>query len=113
VREKRMVTCTNGACKKTFVTPLQALNLQQEPEEPYAACPYCLTRIDEIDSKCNNKTEKLSQKAIEKEEKPKLKPVSCKYHLGYLSEREQKEQIPDECIVCKYIVDCMLQKMRA
>jgi hypothetical protein len=49
----------------------------------------------------------------EKSTKNKEKPAGCRYHLGYLSEREQKEQIPDDCIVCKNIVDCMLKKMRS
>ena len=37
---------------------------------------------------------------------------SCSFHLGYLSERDAKGQIPDECMACKDIVDCMLKKMR-
>jgi hypothetical protein len=41
------------------------------------------------------------------------KPSECRYHLGYLSERTAKEQIPDDCMMCKDIVDCMLRKMKA
>jgi hypothetical protein len=37
---------------------------------------------------------------------------SCGFHLGYLSERDPKGQIPDECMTCKDIVECMLKKMR-
>jgi hypothetical protein len=40
------------------------------------------------------------------------KPAACQYHHGYLSERNSKQQIPDDCLVCKNIVDCMLRKMR-
>ncbi len=40
------------------------------------------------------------------------KPAACHFHLGYLSERTQKEQIPDQCLVCEDIVECMLRKMR-
>jgi hypothetical protein len=41
------------------------------------------------------------------------KPSECRYHLGYLSERTGKEQIPDDCMMCKDIVECMLRKMKA
>jgi hypothetical protein len=63
----------------------------------------------------NKKTEKTRAETIPSEEKPtvtKEKSPVCKYHLGYLSEREKKQQIPDECIVCQDIVECMLRKMR-
>ena len=40
------------------------------------------------------------------------KPSECGYHLGYLSERSPKEKIPDECMMCKDIVECMLKKMK-
>jgi hypothetical protein len=40
------------------------------------------------------------------------KPAACQYHLGYLSERTSKQQIPDDCLVCKDSVECMLRKMR-
>jgi hypothetical protein len=39
-------------------------------------------------------------------------PSSCLHHLGYLSEKSSNEQIPDECMMCKEIVTCMLKKMK-
>ena len=100
------------------------MNLQQTPTEPYNACPYCLTKI-----KTNNENLRTAEKAEEiqlEKAQPKInqaetkenlvknsdKPSGCHYHPGYLSERSSKEQIPDECLVCKDIVDCMLRKMR-
>jgi len=91
------------------------LNLQQDSAEPYAACPYCLTKITEAQLEAENKPEKAQIETGLPEEKPtknREKPLTCHHYLGYLSEREQKEQIPDECIVCKDIVECMLRKMR-
>jgi hypothetical protein len=105
-------TCSNPACGKVFSSPLKTLNIQRNPTEPYAACPYCLTKITEIelepDSKIENQELGNNEDPIENKETPS----TCQYHMGYLSEREQKQQIPDECIVCKSIVECMLRKMR-
>jgi hypothetical protein len=54
-----------------------------------------------------------NQVALEKKRvKNNEKPAACQYHLGYLSERSSKQQISDDCLVCKDIIECMLRKMR-
>ena len=106
--EKKTFTCSNPSCKATFSTPLETLNLQDNAAEPYYACPVCLTRVENVKLKV---LEKPSQKTQEKKKKTLENPAECRYHLGYLSERVQKEQIPDDCLVCKNIVECMLKKL--
>jgi len=108
-----MLTCPNPSCGRVFATPIKTLNLK-DPGRPYPACPYCFTRISDphIESrKSQSQDEKCSAK--ERTSKDKDKPQNCRNHFGYLSERENKQQIPDECIVCTVIIDCMLQKMKA
>ncbi len=113
-RDKKTHTCPNTACKRDFETPLRTLNLQQESAEPYDACPFCLTEIAIPQLEKDNKLEKTtSVSSKDKSSKNKEKSYACQYHMGYLSEREQKQPIPDECIVCKDIVECMLKKIRA
>ena len=108
-----MFTCPNPACRKVFDKPLKTLNLQNSAE-PYAACPYCLTKITESQVEISKpETQDESPLSKEKSSKNVEKPSTCHYHFGYLSEREDKQQIPDECIVCKALLECMLQKMRA
>ena len=121
--KKKALTCHNPSCKKSFTAPLKTLNLQQTPTEPYFTCPYCLTKIKTIDEPLKTdekpqeiRLEKTQPKINQVETKEKIKnsdkPSGCHYHSGYLSERSSKEQIPDECLVCKDIVECMLRKMR-
>ena len=110
-------TCPNVSCGKVFTKPLRALNLQQDSEGPYDACPYCLTEITLDDSSMVTSDEPKETEAEEKEyteERVEIpeKPSECGYHLGYLSERSPKEKIPDECMMCKDIVECMLKKMK-
>jgi hypothetical protein len=98
------------------------LNLQQDSEEPYNACPYCLTEIvvDDEPTLASAEPETFEPEETEAEEKESTeerveipeKPSECSYHLGYLSERSSKEKIPDECMMCKDIVECMLKKMK-
>lgn len=36
--------------------------------------------------------------------------VMCPYHLGFLSQRPKGFEIPDECLTCERIFDCMARK---
>jgi hypothetical protein len=95
------------------------LNLQENPTEPYYACPYCLTKVK---TETTPREEEISidagfggepkTNADEARIKHKDTPSECQFHMGYLSERTSKEQLPDGCLVCKDIVECMLRKMR-
>jgi hypothetical protein len=109
------------------------LNLQQDAEGPYDACPYCLTEITvEEESTINFEPETLEPETFESEEvsveaEPEVEemprveekvevaeaPSECAHYLGFLSEKSSKDQIPDECMMCKDIVTCMLKKMKA
>ena len=96
--------CPNASCGKVFTKPLKALNLQLGPEEPYDVCPYCLAKI----TAKNEKTEEPSLEEVE----PLEKPSSCPFYLGFLCERSAKANIPDECMVCKDIIPCLLKNMK-
>ena len=102
-------------CGKAFIKPLKTLNLQLDPAEAYAACPFCLTKITEAKIEMNDEPEKAPVETVlhkEKQNRNNEKPANCKYHLGYLSERERNQQIPDECIICEDSLECMLRKMK-
>jgi hypothetical protein len=106
------------------------LNLFQDSEELYDACPYCLTEIvmdneptiasAESENFESEETEEPEEAEIKVEEKEYLEepakipeiPSECSHYIGYLSEKSAKEQIPDECMMCKDLVTCMLQKMK-
>ena len=111
------------------------MNLQQDAEEPYDACPYCLTEIvlddepnvtfdepETIEPETIDEAEAFEpeETPVEVEETPHVEepvevpeaPSECAHYLGYLSEKSSKEQIPDECMMCKDIVTCMLKKMK-
>ncbi len=113
--ETAQLTCSNKSCGKVFDKPLIAVNLQKDSNAPYSACPYCLTEIPtlatEIESKNSPET---SIEISQPEKKPALNKEetsaesTCKHHLGYLKEKEQKQNIPDECILCAKVIDCML-----
>ena len=109
-----MFTCPNPSCRKVFTTPLKTTNLWQDSAEPYVTCPYCLTKITEAQIEADNKPESVLVDTVLPTEKPTVNKEiasACHYHLGYLSEQKHKEQIPDECLVCKDISECIHRKM--
>ncbi len=114
--EKKPFTCQNPSCKTTFAVPLKTLNLKDNPAEPYYACPFCLTEIEEVPLKGQlvqkplEKTEKKEQHGKHASNKGTEKPLPCEFHLGYLSERPQNTDIPEDCLVCRSIVECMLNR---
>jgi hypothetical protein len=111
--EKKSYVCQNPSCQQTFTVPLKTLNVQSNPTEPYYACPFCLTKLQEPTLKIPKPAAVPSEAAPKKAHSSvDEKPTTCKFHLGYLSERAQKEQIPEDCLLCKSIVECMLKKMR-
>ncbi len=122
-KKDSVLTCPNASCGKVFTKSLKALNLQQDPGEPYDACPYCLTEInlDDASPTISDEPKTFEQEETEPEfeeaaaaemhvEIPEA-PSECLHHVGYLNEKSPKEQIPDECMMCKDIVKCMLKKM--
>ena len=104
-----MLTCPNMECKKVFSKALIAIN--QQNSKPYKACPYCLTEITIAEAESNSpETLSETERGEEKSAVVQEKTVICKHHLGYLKERELKQQMPEECILCTEVIDCMLGK---
>jgi hypothetical protein len=89
--------------------------------EPYLACPHCLTEIVTQENRPRAETKPaVTAETLKTPEgnvrgkKTAQHPTTagCTHHFGYLSERSSKEKIPDECMACTDIVNCMLKAMR-
>jgi hypothetical protein len=48
------------------------------------------------------------QAAEERASEPASK-TQCAHHFGYLSERSNREKIPEDCMVCEKMLDCMVR----
>jgi hypothetical protein len=112
--------CPNPSCSRTFAKPLRALNVSQENLEPYDACPHCLTELTSQENKPNFQAFRENPETPEiaetqpaaATEKPTPAVAHCSRHFGYLSERSSKEKIPEECVTCTEIVNCMLKEIK-
>lgn len=124
--ENRNFTCQNPSCGKVFNNPLKAEVVGSDREGSYDACPYCLAEIaigNEVPTVADEKDDLRLKIGKLERTLPKIQPVGgkpvdkatkaagCPHHLGYLSERAAKENIPEQCITCECIVQCMLKKI--
>jgi hypothetical protein len=115
--------CPNPSCGKVFTSPLKAENLGSKNAEAYYACPYCLTEITieknlaDVGEKKELEVKEIRGKkptvhSVEKEPtQPHPAVQGCSQYFGYLSKRSSKEKVPEECMTCEKIVQCMLKNV--
>lgn len=90
-KENRERTLTE-ITRKTHIYAIEGKNhcskCKKTFDEPklVPSCPHCLNRIEE-----------------------KLK-TDCQYWFGYLSQKEKTETVPQECVECKKVLECMLNQ---
>jgi hypothetical protein len=120
--ENQSYTCSNPSCGRVFTNPIKVENLCSKHAEVYDACPFCLTEITVGGSTSIEDEKNLEIKKTEREEisvypkketmaKSPPKTQKCTHQFGYLSKRSPKEKIPEECIMCENIVQCMLKNV--
>jgi DNA-directed RNA polymerase subunit RPC12/RpoP len=67
------------------------LKCQKTFDEPelvqYYACPYCKNRIAE-----------------------EKKKIGCQYWFGYLNQKSKCDSMPQSCVECEKVVECMLNR---
>lgn len=51
--------------------------------------------------------EKASTVAVRKKEESESDEVKCGHFLGYLKKRPKNTPIPDECLTCSKMIECL------
>ena len=115
---KQATDCSCSKCGKSFIEPVELTVLSGSSHETYHACPHCFSRVslenrnvEETESPLD-KVKKVKDKAppdvSRKEAKDeKNKPAGCVHFLGYMKTRPKGSPIPDECLLCAAIIECM------
>ena len=116
--------CGYERCGKSFAAPVRLTDLSHKPRsETYYACPYCFSKMEETNSdeptglKLMQSGEyEIATKSPNKgtsvgalKDAGKDAPVaSCPHHVGYLKTRSKSEAVPDSCLTCPKILQCMV-----
>ena len=76
-------SCPNVGCGKVFRKVLVVSDLSKNPTRTFCACPYCLSKV------------KIAVKGV------------CQHYFGYLKKLSRSDSIPDECLICPKITQCL------
>ncbi len=102
------LNCPYDQCGKSFEKPVVLTDFSKTPRETYYACPYCFSKL-EIVLKAQENLHTVSVK-MSHEPKMILTPKKCEHHMGYLAALEKEDSIPDECLTCSKLIQCMVKK---
>lgn len=115
--------CGYVRCGRAFDTPVRLTDFSRKPRlETYFACPYCFSRVNEADmgetnnemnhfhsGRCEITTGEGVKKSLKGGAQKELdRSVNCPHHLGYLKTRSKNETVPDSCLTCPKILQCMV-----
>lgn len=109
--------CGYERCGRAFDTPVWLTDLSRKPQETYYACPYCFSKMDEVDGEIDDHLhggyELPGKDAARKGVKSSTHHrdvesiADCPHSLGHLKSRGKSEGIPDGCLTCPKILQCM------
>jgi len=94
-------------CGRAVSAPVRLTDLSRKPfEETYYACPFCFSRLDVEDVaehlEHSHGREKKGGRKIA------VAVSNCLHEFGYLRSRPKDSAIPDECLTCPRILQCMV-----
>ena len=107
-------SCSCQACGRIFESSIKLTNLSAMPMQTYDACPFCFSKIDnDTDLKDSSDLASASENpniAFENNQIPIETPkqVECPHHFGYLKKRPKNTPIPDACLTCQKMIQCLL-----
>jgi hypothetical protein len=90
-------------CGGTFQKPILATVSCDGRVQTYYACPRCMARISKEYNEITT-----SKKTVKKTPVKLENNVKCRHFLGYLKKRPKDAPIPDECLTCDKMIECLL-----
>jgi DNA-directed RNA polymerase subunit RPC12/RpoP len=99
-----------NACGEEFSSPLLAMVFSDYLVEEYYACPKCLSKVRSVERQeqtdIDEPKEEESPLGMEVQA-PAKTAVGCGHHLGFLKSRPKNTPIPEECLTCSKMIECM------
>jgi len=99
-----------GGCGEEFEKPILATVSSNVSAQRYYACPRCLTKVSQVEDK-KGEEEKEMPVLTKHERKVVVKleeAVKCNHFLGYLKKRPKNTPIPEECLTCDKMIECLM-----
>jgi hypothetical protein len=131
--DERLYVCNYTGCGRAFDNPLRLTDLSRKPHlETYYACPFCFSKVNEAEEsepyEAENEVEHLLEvreggyempireedamkslkSGTQKELKIATTDLNCPHQVGYLKKRAKDQPVPDSCLTCPKILQCMV-----
>ena len=90
-------------CGETFENPILATVSCNGYVQEYHACPHCITRINNEGKNVTILEEDIKKPLVKLENN-----VACKHFLGHLKTRSKGAPIPDDCLTCAKMIECLI-----
>jgi DNA-directed RNA polymerase subunit RPC12/RpoP len=98
-----------GECGEEFEKPLVAKLSSLGNVRTYYACPRCLTQVQEVKTRREERSEESSlEKEPKRIEVKSEEKANCQHFLGYLKRRPKNTSVPEDCLTCEKMVECMV-----
>ncbi len=99
-----------GECGEEFTKPLLAKIFSQGPAQAYYACPCCLTKVTESKGRKSEKSEEVptSVNVAKNDPARSEENENCNHFFGYLNKRPKETPIPEDCLTCEKMIECMI-----
>jgi len=108
---EQQIDLTCGGCGRTVQKPILATVSSSNHVQTYYACPRCMTKVSNLRIQ-KSEEDKATKIPIEDYRKLAAKPesnVKCNHFLGYLKKRPKDSSIPDECLTCSKMIECLIR----
>ncbi|MEM1565516.1 MAG: hypothetical protein QW510_00280 [Candidatus Bathyarchaeia archaeon] len=97
---------TCSACGEIFEKPILATVLSSGSSRVYYACPRCLTKVREVPvRKASEDDGEVPVKVVKSQGEAK---GGCPRFFGFLKKRPKNMPIPDECLTCDKMIECLM-----
>ena len=103
-----------SACGEEFDAPLLAMVFSDYLVEEYYACPKCLSKVRSVEHRESFEADDAGDHAEEEVsalgsqvDGAVADSVGCAHHLGFLKVRPKSTPIPEECLTCSKMIECM------
>jgi DNA-directed RNA polymerase subunit RPC12/RpoP len=94
-------------CGEDFLKPLLTTLSSSGHSQIYYACPRCLTKVNVV----THQHEEQHEEHRNEPRKPTTleEEFKCQHFFGYLKKRPKDMPVPDACLTCDKMVECLVR----
>jgi len=97
--------CPYDGCAKSFDKPTVLTDSSTIPRQTFYACPHCMSKVDIL-------VDNMKVVGVKLIEYPRVfdSPAKCVHYFGFLNTISRNAAIPDDCLVCPKVLQCITRK---